>query len=154
MHGNGARVAVNRRARFDYEITDEVEAGLVLTGTEVKSLRRGTVNLTDAYAGPKEGALWLFNLHIGEYPNAPRRFQHEPTRPRKLLLKKREIDRLLGAVKREGMTLVPLSLFFNRRGIAKLSLGLGKGKRKADKRETIKQRDWDRRKARVLRGDE
>lgn len=151
MHGNGARVAVNRRARFDYEITDEVEAGLVLTGTEVKSLRRGTVNLTDAYAGPKEGALWLFNLHIGEYPNAPQKFQHEPKRPRKLLLHKRERDRLLGAQKQGGYTLVPLRLYFNNRGICKLALGLGKGKRAVDKRQTIKEREWKRKKASVMK---
>ena len=148
------QIALNRRARFDYEITDEVEAGLILMGSEVKALRRGTVNLADAYAGPKDGGLWLFNLHIGEYTNAPRHSRHEPTRPRQLLLHKREISRLIGAVRRDGMTLVPMVMYFNRRGIAKLKLGLGKGKRNIDKRETIKERDWQRRKSRVLRGDE
>ncbi len=152
--GNSKPIAVNRRARFDYEISDEVEAGLILMGSEVKALRKGTVNLADAYAGPKDGGLWLFNLHIGEYTNAPRYARHEATRPRQLLLHKREISRLIGAVRRDGMTLVPIVLYFNRRGIAKLKIGLGKGKRNIDKRETIKNRDWERRKARVLRGDE
>ncbi|MCR9219705.1 MAG: SsrA-binding protein SmpB [Alphaproteobacteria bacterium] len=144
-------IAVNRRAKFDYAIEEEVEAGLVLTGTEVKSLRRGTVNLSDAYAGPKDGELFLFNLHIGEYPNAPQKFQHEPKRPRKLLLHKRERDRLLGAQKQGGYTLIPLRLYFNNRGICKLALGLGKGKRAVDKRQTIKEREWQRKKASVMK---
>lgn len=144
-------VAVNRRARFDYAIEEEIEAGIVLTGSEVKALRLGTVNLSDAYAGPKDGDIYLFNVHIGEYANAPKAFQHESKRPRKLLLHKKEVNRLLGAVKREGLTLIPMSLYFNGRGIAKLKLGLAKGKKTVDKRESIKQRDWDRRKGRLLR---
>lgn len=144
-------VSINRRAKFDFEIEEEVEAGLQLLGTEVKSLRRGQVNLSDAYAGPKEGEIYLFNVHIGEYPNAPAKFQHEPKRPRKLLLHKKERDKLLGAQKQGGYTLVPLRLYFNNRGIAKLALGLGKGKRQVDKRETIKERDWKRRKAGLLK---
>lgn len=144
-------VAVNRRATFDFAVEEEIEAGLVLTGTEVKSLRSGRVSLTEAYAGEKNGDIVLFNVQIGEYPNAPPKFQHEPKRPRKLLLHKRERDRLIGAVKKEGYTLIPLRLYFNNRGIAKLALGLAKGKRKVDKRETIKERDWQRRKAKVLK---
>ncbi|MBP5855877.1 SsrA-binding protein SmpB [Marivibrio halodurans] len=144
-------ISVNRRAKFDYEIEEEVEAGLQLLGTEVKSLRRGTVNLSDAYAGPKDGEMYLFNVHIGDYPNAPAKFQHEPKRARKLLLHKRERDKFLGAAKQGGYTLVPLRLYFNNRGICKLALGLGKGKRQVDKRETIKQRDWQRKKAQVMK---
>jgi len=144
-------VAVNRRAKFDYEIEDEVEAGLVLVGTEVKSLRRGTVNLSDAYAGPKDGEIFLFNVHIGDYPNAPQRLQHEPKRARKLLMHKAQRDKFLGAAKQGGYTLIPLRMYFNNRGICKLALGLGKGKRQIDKRETIKQRDWQRKKAHVLK---
>ncbi|NMM44187.1 SsrA-binding protein SmpB [Rhodospirillaceae bacterium KN72] len=144
-------VAVNRRARHDYAIEEEFEAGIVLTGTEVKSLRLGTVNLSDAYAAPKGNSVFLHNLYIGEYPNAPGKFQHEPKRIRTLLLHKREVDRLLGAVQKDGLTLVPMRLFFNDRGIAKLIIGLGRGKKTFDKRQDIKQRDWDRRKAAILR---
>lgn len=144
-------VAVNRRAKFDYAIEEELEAGLMLTGTEVKSLRSGAVNLSDAYAGPKGDAFYLYNLHIGEYSNAPNREQHEPKRIRKLLLHKREIDRLTGAIQRDGMTLIPLRLYFNNRGIAKMALGLGKGKKTQDKRQDIKARDWGRQKAALLR---
>lgn len=143
-------VAVNRRARYDYAIEEEFEAGLMLTGTEVKSLRSGSVNLSDAYAGPKGGGVHLYNLHIGEYSNAPNRDQHEPKRIRKLLLHKREVDRLVGAIQRDGMTLVPLRLYFNNRGIAKMALGLGKGKKAQDKRQDIKDRDWKRQKAQLL----
>lgn len=144
-------VAVNRRARHDYAIEEEFEAGIVLTGTEVKSLRSGTVNLSDAYAAPKGNAVLLHNLHIGEYANAPQRLQHEPKRIRPLLLHKREVARLAGAVQRDGLTLIPLRLYFNNRGIAKIALGLGRGKKQIDKRQDIKKRDWDRRKAAILR---
>jgi len=144
-------VAVNRRARHDYAIEEEFEAGIVLTGTEVKSLRSGTVNLSDSYAAPKGASVQLYNLYIGEYANAPQRLQHEPKRIRNLLLHKREIARLTGAVQRDGMTLVPMRLYFNNRGIAKIALGLGRGKRTIDKRQDVKQRDWDRRKAAILR---
>lgn len=144
-------IAVNRRARHDYAIEEEFEAGIVLTGTEVKALRMGTVNLSDSYAAPKGDTVLLHNLYIGEYPNAPPRAQHEPKRIRSLLLHKREIARLTGAVQRDGLTLIPLRMYFNNRGIAKLALGLGRGKRQVDKRQDIKKRDWDRRKAAILR---
>jgi SsrA-binding protein len=143
-------VAQNRKARHDYFIEDTIECGLILTGTEVKSLRKGGASIQEAFAAPKEGELYLLNAHIPEY-EAATRFNHAPRRPRKLLLRRRERDRLMGAVQRQGVTLVPLSLYFNPRGIAKLSLGLAKGKRKVDKRETQKERDWRRDKARLLR---
>lgn len=143
-------VAQNRRARRDYFIEETLEAGLALTGTEVKSLRGGKVSLAEAYAGPRDGDLYLLNCTIDEYPNA-RHFNHEPRRPRKLLVHRRQRDRLLGAVKREGVTLVPLKIYFNARGRAKLELGLAKGRKKHDKRELEKARDWQRQKARVLR---
>ncbi|MQX36676.1 SsrA-binding protein SmpB [Roseospira navarrensis] len=144
------RVAENRRARHDYAIQETFEAGIVLQGTEVKSLRQGRANLSESYAGGKDDELYLFNLHVPEYGNA-RHFSHETRRPRKLLMRKREIQKLLGAVSRKGMTLVPLSLYFNARGLAKVSIGLGQGKRTVDKRETVKQRDWNRQKQRLLR---
>lgn len=145
-------VAQNRKARHDYTIQETLEAGIQLTGTEVKSLRQGRGNVAEAYAGRKGDLeeIWLYNVYIPEYGPA-RHFGHEPRRPRKLLLHKREIRRLLGAISREGMTLVPLSLYFNDRGIAKVSLGLAVGRKKADKREAIKQRDWNRQKQRLLR---
>jgi len=143
-------VVQNRRARFEYFIDENLEAGVVLTGSEVKSLRRGQAALVDAWAGEKQGELWLFNSYIAEYTEA-KNFNHEPKRPRKLLLKARERDKFLGAIRRDGATLVPLSIYFNERGIAKVDLGLARGKRKADKRETIKDRDWQRDKARLLR---
>jgi SsrA-binding protein len=146
----GPPVAENRRARRDYFIEETLEAGIVLTGTEVKSLRGGKVSLAEAYAGPKSGDLYLLNCTIDDYTNA-RHFTHEPRRPRKLLVHRRERDRLLGAVKREGVTLVPLKIYFNARGLAKLQLGLAKGRKKHDKRELEKTRDWQRQKARVLR---
>ncbi|MFK7866185.1 MAG: SsrA-binding protein SmpB [Alphaproteobacteria bacterium] len=149
-HGS---VALNRRARYDYEILEEIEAGIVLTGSEVKSLRRGLVNLGDSYAGPSNGNLVITNLHIGEYQNAPKQFQHQPTRVRQLLVKRKERARLLGAITRERLTLIPIKLYFNQRGIAKLLLGLGKGKREIDKRQTIKERDWQRQKGRILAGE-
>ena len=144
-------VALNRRARHDYLITDTVEAGIVLTGTEVKSLRQGQASIQEAFAGAKDGAVYLFNAYIAVYAQAGAHLQHETHRPRALLLHKREKDKLLGAVKKEGLTLVPLSLHFNKHGIAKVELGLAKGKHKADKRESIKERDWQRDKARLMR---
>ncbi len=143
-------IAQNRRARHDYFIEESMEAGLQLTGSEVKSLREKRGSIAEAYAGERDGELWLINAHIPEYKPA-QRFGHEPRRWRKLLLHKREIERLIGAVKREGVTLVPLQLYFNERGIAKLQLGLARGKRKVDKRETEKKRDWQRQKQRLLR---
>jgi SsrA-binding protein len=142
-------VALNRRARFDYEIEETYEAGLQLHGSEVKSLRLGRCSINHAYAGPMEGELWLFNAHIDEYP--PAMFQHEPKRPRKLLLHKKERDKLLGDLHQKGYTLVPMDLHFNKRGLAKLTIGLGRGKSKVDKREDIKKKDWERQKAKVLR---
>ena len=143
-------VAQNRKARHDYFIGETFEAGIVLTGTEVKSLRGGGVQITESYADPRGGELWLVNAHIPEYGGG-NRFNHEPRRPRKLLLHKREIEKMIGAVTRERMTIVPLELYFNERGRAKLQLGLAKGKTKGDKRESIKERDWKRDKARLMR---
>jgi SsrA-binding protein len=142
--------AVNRRARFTYEIGQIFEAGIALSGTEVKSLREGRSSIADAYAGERNGEMWLYNAYIPEYLQA-NRFNHETRRPRKLLLHKREISRLVGAVDREGMTVVPLKIFFNDRGRAKVELAVARGKKLHDKRETSKQRDWGREKARLMR---
>lgn len=142
--------AQNRRARHDYFITDEIEAGVMLVGTEVKSLRAGQASLADAFAGERQGELFLFNAHINEYPPAAR-FNHAPKRPRKLLVKRRERDKLLGSIRREGVTIIPLSIYFNDRGVAKVGLGLAKGKKKVDKRETAKERDWKRDKQRLIK---
>ncbi len=143
-------VARNRKARHNYLIERTLEAGLVLSGTEVKSLRQGQASINEAYAGPRHGEIFLINSYIPEYKAASRQ-NHEPRRPRKLLVRKRERDRLMGAVQRQGVTLVPLSLYFNERGIAKLELGVAHGKRKVDKRATEKERDWQRQKARLMR---
>lgn len=143
-------VAENRRARFNYEILDDLEAGIQLQGTEVKSLREGRTNIADAYAGESGGELWLYNLYIPEYQQASR-FNHETKRPRKLLLHRREMDKLIGAVAQDGLTIVPLRMYFNGRGIAKVRLGLARGKKTHDKRESAKNRDWQRDKARLLR---
>ncbi|WP_420410050.1 SsrA-binding protein SmpB [Hoeflea sp.] len=143
-------VAENRKARFNYEITDTLEAGLVLTGTEVKSLRQGKANIAESYANEEGGEMWLINSHVPEYLQA-NRFNHEPRRRRKILLKAREISRLAQAVQRDGMTLVPLKVYFNDKGLAKLELALARGKKLHDKRETQKQRDWNRQKTRLLR---
>lgn len=145
-------VAQNRKAFHNYHIEERFEAGIVLTGTEVKSLREGRASLNEAHAGEIEGELWLFNVHIPEY-RAGNRFNHEPKRPRKLLLHRREMAKLLGAVQKEGYTLVPLQLYFNARGIAKVELGLAKGKKAYDKRAAIKDRDWQRQKERLFRRD-
>ncbi|GBD41103.1 SsrA-binding protein [bacterium HR39] len=143
-------VARNRRAFHDYHIEERYEAGLRLTGTEVKSLREGRANINEAYAGEMGGELWLFNAHIPEYAPAGR-FNHDPRRPRKLLLRKRELQKLLGAIRRKGYTLIPLSLYFSPRGWAKVELGLALGKRKYDKRQAEKEREWQRQKERLLR---
>lgn len=143
-------VAQNRRARFDYSIEDTFEAGIALVGTEVKSLRRGQVSITEAYASDQGGELYLLNAHIAPYDSG-KTFGHEPRRPRKLLLHRREIDKVIGGIRREGMTLVPLSIYFDARGRAKVSLALAKGRRKADQRQAIKDRDWQRQKSRLLR---
>ena len=146
-----ATVADNRRARFEYTLEDKFEAGLILTGTEIKSLRHGQCSINEGYVGPHKGEIWLFNAHIPEYLPAGRHLQHEPKRPRKLLLKKREVDKLLGAVRREGYTIIPTRLYFNARGLAKLEVALAKGKQLHDKRETQKNRDWNRQKGRIMR---
>ena len=143
-------VAENRKARFNYEIVDTYEAGLVLTGTEVKSLREGKANITEAYASDEGDEMWLINSHLPEYLQA-NRFNHEPRRRRKLLLNKREINRLRAAINRDGMTLIPLKIYFNDKGRAKLELALGKGKKLHDKRESEKERDWNRQKTRLLK---
>ena len=144
-------IARNRRARFDYEIIETWEAGIALTGTEVKSLRRGQANITESYASSEDGGLWLINAYIPEYQGAGRFFQHEPRRKRRLLLHAKEIHKLSVAVERQGMTIVPLELYFNARGIAKLKLAVAEGKKLHDKREASKQRDWNREKARLMR---
>jgi SsrA-binding protein len=143
-------VADNRKARFNYAILDSVEAGLALSGTEVKSLRTGKATIAESYADARDGEIWLVNANIPEYLQA-NRFNHAPKRPRKLLLHKRQINKLIGAVEREGMTLIPLKLYFNARGRAKIELALAKGKKLHDKRETEKKRDWNREKGRLLR---
>jgi len=143
-------VAENRRARFDYFIEDRYEAGIALTGTEVKSLRFGEGSIAESYAEVRDGQCWLINANIPEYSYG-HRFNHEPKRMRKLLLHEREITKMLGAVERKGMTLVPLSVYFNGTGRAKVELALAKGKQNHDKRATIKDRDWQRDKARIMR---
>ena len=144
-------VADNRRARYNYEIGEKFEAGLALTGTEVKSLRTGKATIAESYAGvDRAGEMWLYNANIPEYL-AGNRFNHEPKRPRKLLLKSREISKLAQGVEREGMTVVPLRLYFNARGRAKIEIALAKGKQIHDKRETEKKRDWAREKGRLMR---
>jgi SsrA-binding protein len=143
-------VAENRRARFDYHIEDTFEAGIMLTGTEVKSLRFGEGSIAESYAEVRGQEAWLINSNVPEFSHG-NRFNHEPKRPRKLLLHRREVDRLQGAVERKGMTLVPLSIYFNSRGRAKVELALAKGKNAADKRQTIKERDWKREQARIMR---
>lgn len=143
-------VAENRRARYDYEIMDTIEAGIVLTGTEVKSLRQGKCQITESYASPERGELWLINAFIPEYLQA-NRFNHEEKRPRKLLVKKKDLARLSQEVERAGNTIVPLKLYFNEQGRAKILVGVGKGKKSYDKRETERDRDWGREKARLLK---
>lgn len=143
--------AENRKARFQYSIEDSLEAGIALAGTEVKALRAGNANIQDAYAEEKAGQMWLVNAHIGEFSHG-NIFNHEPRRPRKLLLHRRQINKLAGAVQKEGYTLVPLKIYFNDAGLAKLELGLAKGKKLHDKRETEKARDWARQKERLLKG--
>jgi SsrA-binding protein len=143
-------VAENRKARFNYQIGEAMEAGIALTGTEVKSLRERRANIAESYVSPERGEIWLINANIPEYLQA-NRFNHEPRRNRKLLLHKRQVDRLTGAVQREGMTIVPLRLYFNDRGIAKVEIALAQGKKIHDKREAEKARDWQREKGRLMR---
>ncbi|MEG9528933.1 MAG: SsrA-binding protein SmpB, partial [Hyphomicrobiales bacterium] len=143
-------VADNRAARYHYTIEDTLEAGIALTGTEVKSLRGGKATIGEAYAGPSGNDLMLFNAYIPEYLEA-NRFNHDTKRPRRLLLHRRQINKLIGATQRQGYTVVPLKIYFNDKGRAKVELGLGKGKQAHDKREAVKERDWQRDRARLLR---
>lgn len=147
---SGKLIAENRRARFDYFLEETFEAGLQLTGTEVKSLRNGRANIAESYADVEGREIMLINADIPPYAQA-NRFNHEPRRPRKLLLHRRQIDRLIGAVQREGRTLVPTRLYWNDKGVAKLEIALAKGKKAHDKREAVAERDWQRDKARLLR---
>jgi SsrA-binding protein len=151
MISTNQTVAENRRARFDFAIEDKFEAGIMLVGTEVKSLRLGQCSLNESHVGPHKGEIWGFNINIPEYQQASQGLQHDPKRPKKLLLKKKEVHKLLGSVQREGYTIVPLRLYFNDRGLAKLEIALAKGKQMHDKRETQKKRDWNKQKQRVMR---
>ncbi|OHC75959.1 MAG: SsrA-binding protein [Rhodospirillales bacterium RIFCSPLOWO2_12_FULL_58_28] len=149
---DGGKIAAqNRKARHDYFIEETFHAGIMLTGTEVKSLRQGRASIIESFAGEVKGELFLLNAHIPEYESA-NRFNHEPKRPRKLLLRKREIAKLIAGIRRKGMTLAPLSIYFNERGMAKVELALARGKHTYDKRASVKDRDWNRDKARLLRG--
>ena len=150
MRAGDRYAAQNRRARHDYLIEDTLEAGLVLHGSEVKVLRQGQASIAEAYANESGGELFLVNANIPEY-SAATHFSHQPRRPRKLLLHRKEMNKLLGAIRRDGMTLVPLSIYFNERGRAKVELGLAHGKRKADRRQAERDRDWQRNRARLLR---
>ena len=144
------RIAENRKARYNYEIKEKIQAGIILTGTEVKSLRLGKASISESYASDTNGKLFLINSNIPMY-EAANNFNHEPTRQRELLVSKKERNKLLGLIKKEGVTLVPLSLYFNNNGFAKLDIGIAKGKKKEDKRESIKLRDWNRQKSRILK---
>ncbi len=147
---NSKLIAENRRARFDYAIESDLEAGIMLLGSEVKSLRQGGSNIAESYASIEGGELWLINSYIAPYLQA-KTFGHEERRHRKLLVSKKEMSRLWNAVGREGMTIVPIRMYFNDRGIVKIKLGVAKGKKLADKRETSAKRDWDRQKSRLLK---
>jgi SsrA-binding protein len=144
-------IAHNRRAKFDYELLQEFEAGIVLHGTEVKSLRLGQASINEAYVKEQGNEIFLLNANIQEYSQASQYFQHETARPRKLLLHRRQINRLIGGVNKDGLTIIPIKLFFDIKGMAKITIALAKGKRQYDKRQTIKQRDWNRQKERLLK---
>ncbi len=146
-------IAENRRARFDYFLEQTFEAGLALTGSEVKSLRNGRANIAESYAAVQGDEIMLVNADIPPYAQSGPHFNHEPRRHRKLLLKRKEIDKLIGAVQRDGRTIIPIRLFWNDRGLAKLEISLAKGKKEHDKRETTAARDWQRDKARLMKGD-
>ncbi len=147
---NSKLIAENRRARFDYFIESDLEAGIMLFGSEVKSLRKGGSNIAESYASVENGELWLINGYVAPYVQA-KTFGHEERRKRKLLVSKKELARLWNATAREGMTIVPMKMYFNDRGIVKLKLGIAKGKKQADKRATEAKRDWDRQKSRLLK---
>ncbi len=144
-------VAENRRAKFDYHIEEKFECGIVLMGSEVKSLRRGGASINEAHAAEKNGEMWLYNAHIAENQFSGKHLQHEPRRIRKLLLHRKEINKLMGAVNKQGYTIVPLRIYFNDKGLAKVEIALAKGKKLYDKRETEKSRDWGRQKQRLLK---
>ncbi len=152
MISTDTTVADNRKTHFDYELLDTFEAGIMLTGTEVKSLRMRQCSIKESHVAPKNGDIWVFNMNISEYTQAGPKQQHEAQRPRKLLLHKREINKLLGAVAKDGMTIVATRIYFDKRGLAKLEIALAKGKKLHDKRETEKNRDWGKQKQRLLRG--
>ena len=147
---NGEEISYNKRAKFDYTIEESIEVGLILEGAEVKSLRFNGTSLAESHAGVMEGKIYLFNLTIKEYQYAPKAFSPEAKRPRQLLMNKKQINKFLGAVQREGYALVPIRLYFNKRGYVKMELGLGKGKKQHDKRATIKDRDWKRQQQRLM----
>lgn len=151
MVSTDAVIADNRKSHFDYEISDRFEAGIMLKGTEVKSLRLKQCSIKESYVGPKDGEIWIFNMNIPEYQQAGPHLQHVPQRPRKLLLHKREVNKLLGSVAREGMTIVATKIYFDSKGKAKLEIALAKGKKTHDKREADKKRDWSKQKQRLLR---
>ena len=144
-------IARNKRAKFDYTLIETIEAGLILTGSELKSIRAGKVSINEAYAGEMDEHIYLLNANIAKYPLA-KNFNHEERRPRALLMHKKQLNKWLGAIRKKGLTLVPVSLYFNERGLVKLEIALGKGKAKEDKRSAIKERDWNRDKARILKG--
>lgn len=144
-------VVQNRKARFEFSITDKLEVGMVLTGTEVKTLRAGGVSINEAYAGPTNGEIYLFNANFSEYKKAGQHLQHDANHPRKLLMHKSQRNKLIGAVQREGISLVPLSIYFNAKGKAKLELGVAKGRKKEDKRAAIKDREGKREAARAMK---
>ena len=150
---SNGRVAENRRAKFDYTIIDTIEAGIMLLGSEVKSLRLGRASIAESYATEESGHIVLINSNIPEYSSAASGQNHEPKRIRRLLIHKKERNKVFGQIKKDGCTVVPLSLYFNQKGLAKLSLGIAEGKRKIDKREVIKKRDWDREKHRILKNN-
>lgn len=150
--GSKKIIAQNKKARFNYAFLDTLEVGIILTGTEVKSLRLGKVSIAESYAGEEDGHIILINALIQEYPLA-KQFNHEPKRHRRLLMHKKQENKWLGMIRKKGMTLVPVTLYFNEKGIAKLELAIAKGKDQADKRETIKERDWNREKHRLLKGE-
>ena len=150
---SNGRVAENRRAKFDYTIIDTIEAGIMLLGSEVKSLRLGRASIAESYATEESGHIVLINSNIPEYSSAASGQNHEPKRIRRLLIHKKERNKVFGQIKKDGCTVVPLSLYFNQKGLAKLSIGIAEGKRKVDKREVIKKRDWDREKHRILKNN-
>lgn len=146
-------VADNRRARYDYFLEEKFEAGIQLTGTEVKSLRHGQCSFNESFANYHQGEIWLHGCYIAPYNPAGAHLQHDPRRQRRLLLNKKQINKLLGSVKRDGYTIVPVKIYFNSRGLAKVEIALAKGKAEHDKRDTIKKREWNREKSKILRGE-